>query len=335
MAAHISFKQCFVPKTKEQEDKEETTYQRYTEIMSTLPRVRGFALKNLYQHQGFWYVDSYLPGVMAVQNHFMAHSSDILLASPPKCGTTWLKSLIFAICNRKLLHPLLNVNPHQLVPFLEFQLYANNQIPVLDILPSPRLFATHIPYSSLPQSILDSGCPIVYICRNPKDAFVSLWHFLNKISTEESTMPSLEEAFEMFCNGASHYGPFWDHVLEYWRASLDRPQCVMFFKYEEMQAEVIGHVKRLAEFIRCPFSLEEEKEGVVDEIIRLCSFENLSRLDVNKAGDALFGKTGIKSNSFFRKGKVGDWSNYLTPNMIERLDRISEQKFHGYGLTLG
>ncbi|KAF8378832.1 hypothetical protein HHK36_030181 [Tetracentron sinense] len=328
----------FAPKTIE-EVKDERTYQRYTEIMATLPRERGFAQDLLYQHQGFWYWDRYLPGVMAVQNHFIAQPSDVLLVSTPKCGTTWLKSLISAICNRKLhpltQSPLLTVNPHQLVPFLEADLYANNQIPDLDILPSPRLLATHMPYSSLPQSVFDSGCPVVYISRNPKDTFVSMWHFLNKISTKESIMPStVEEAFEMFCNGASLYGPFWDHVLEYWRASIERPQYVMFLKYEEMQAEALVHVKRLAEFIRCPFSLEEEKEGVVDEIIRLCSFQNLSRLDINKTGQASFGDTHIKFNTFFRKGKVGDWSNYLTPEMIDRLDQISKQKFHGYGLTL-
>ncbi|KAF8376817.1 hypothetical protein HHK36_031511 [Tetracentron sinense] len=328
---------AFAPKTKEEQEKEERTYQPYTEIMSTLPKVRGFAPQHLYNHQGFWYTESNLPRVMAVQNHFIAHSSDILLATNPKCGTTWLKSLIFAICNRKLhpstQHPLLTVNSHQLVPFLEL-LYTNNEIPDLDILPSPRLLATHIPYSSLPQSVLDSGCPLVYMCRNPKDTFVSWWHFLNKISNKELKPSTLEEAFEMFCNGASIVGPFWDHVLDYWRASLDRPQCVMFLKYEEMQAETIVHVKRLAKFVRCPFSLEEEKEGVVDEIIRLCSYENLSRLEVNKTGEAMFGENEIKFHTFFRKGKVGDSSNYLTAEMTERLDRISEQKFHGYGLTL-
>ncbi|KAF8378758.1 hypothetical protein HHK36_030107 [Tetracentron sinense] len=320
------------PIAKEEEGEEE--------IMSILPRVRGLWPEHLYQHQGFWYAGKYLHSVMATQTHFIAHSSDILLATNPKCGTTWLKSLIFAICNRKLMHPstqhpLLTLNSHQLVPFLELH-YIDNQIPNLDILPSPRLFATHMPYSSIPQSVLDSGCPIIYMCRNPKDTFVSMWHFVNKLSIKESTMPStLEEAFEMFCNGASNAGPFWDHVLEYWRASLDRPHCVMFLKYEEMQAETTVHVKRLAEFIRCPFSLEEEKEGVVDEIIRLCSFENLSSLDVNKTGDAVFGKFEVKFHTYFRKGKVGDWSNYLTPDMIERLDRISEHKFHGYDLTLG
>ena len=33
-----------------------------------------------------------------------------------------------------------------------------------------------------------------------------------------------------------------------------------------------------------PFSLEEEDKGMVQKIIDLCSFENLSKLEVNRSG---------------------------------------------------
>ncbi|KAF8389674.1 hypothetical protein HHK36_024193 [Tetracentron sinense] len=335
--ADAPYLNCFVPKTVEREKEEESIYKRYEEIMSTLPREKGWWTEHLYLHQGFWYPSIYLPGVMAVQNQYQAHFSDILLATGPKCGTTWLKALVFAVVNRKLYpsaqqHPLHSFNPHQLVPRLEQTLYLN-KIPELDILPSPRLLGIHMPYSSLPQSVLDSGCRVIYICRNPKDTFVSMWHFMNKIRAKVSKAPlPLEEAFEMFCKGASSFGPFWDHALEYWKASLDRPQCVLFLKYEEMKAEPAIHVKRLADFMGCSFSSDEHKEGLVEEVIRLCSFENLSNLDVNKTGSNPHGVVDFQA--FFRKGKVGDSTNYLTTTMIEKLDRLTQHKFHGSSLTL-
>lgn len=49
--------------------------------------------------------------------------------------------------------------------------------------------------------------------------------------------PPLEEAFEMFCNGVHAFGPHWDHVLGYWKASKERPDKFWFLKHEDLQGE--------------------------------------------------------------------------------------------------
>ena len=74
------------------------------------------------------------------------------------------------------------------------------------------------------------------------------------------------------------------------------------------------------------FSLEEEKEGMVQKIIDLCSFENLSNLEVNKSGQ--FGgrahmikiKNKNKKGVLFWKDEIGDWKNYLTSFKVVRLN---------------
>ncbi|KAK7861577.1 flavonol 3-sulfotransferase [Quercus suber] len=33
-----------------------------------------------------------------------------------------------------------------------------------------------------------------------------------------------EDAFELFCEGVSPFGPYWDHLLGYWKASLNSPE---------------------------------------------------------------------------------------------------------------
>ncbi|KAG2705328.1 hypothetical protein I3760_05G047400 [Carya illinoinensis] len=65
------------------------------------------------------------------------------------------------------------------------------------------------------------------------------------------------------------------------------------------------------------------------DISKLCSFDYLSKLEVNKNGIT----HNMKNENLFRRGEVGDWVNYLTPKMSEKLDDIFKEKFHGTGLT--
>ncbi|KAA8542585.1 hypothetical protein F0562_023737 [Nyssa sinensis] len=344
MAASFSCQQCFIPKTNnEKEEKEEDyekTYQKYGEILQTLPKERGWMSEHPVRYQGCWLSPkSALKGVILLQNHLRNRPTDIILAAFMKCGTTWLRTLMFAIMNRSLYdfssHPLLKTGPHDCFPFLDAYIYENYPITDLEVLPSPRLFATHIPYTLLPESATASGCKFVYIWRDPKDVLISKWQFMNKIKPEELPSLSIREAFEMFCQGISHYGPFWDHVLGYWKASQESPEMILFLKYEEMKREPLVYIKRLAEFMGQPFSLEEEKEGVVQEILKLCSFENLSNLEVNKIGVQKFSNVLVVNNrEFFRKGQIGDWENHLTDEMKERIDQITEDKFKDTGIDI-
>ncbi|KAK3437229.1 hypothetical protein EUGRSUZ_C01964 [Eucalyptus grandis] len=271
--------------------------------------------------KGFWFPSWLFNSVLACQKHFQAHNSDIILVTSPKSGTTWLKAILFALLNRakysnpnsEQCHPLLTRNP--LVPYLEFQLYLQQEDPNYATFASPRLLATHLPYSSLPQLVRDSKCKLVYLCRDPKDNFISLWHFTKKIMLKE--------------NGLSMYGPYWDHVLGYHKMSLEMPEKVFFMKYEEMKEDPCVHVRRLADFVGCPFSEEELRGGTVEGILRMCSFDNLSTLEVNKSGSRW---TGVENKSFFRRGEVGDWANYMSAEMGERIDGVMEEKLHDSGL---
>ncbi|KAL8237113.1 hypothetical protein R6Q59_018233 [Mikania micrantha] len=84
------------------------------------------------------------------------------------------------------------------------------------------------------------------------------------------------------------------------------------------------------DFMGKPITMEEEKKGVVREITNLCSFKNLSNLEVNKKGVDKFGKLlEVEKQAFFRKGEIGDWKNYLSEEMQDRIDGIIEQKFQG------
>ncbi|KAJ1401444.1 Sulfotransferase domain [Sesbania bispinosa] len=282
--------------------------QDHKEFISTLPMEKGWTERHLYQYQGFWHNPMILQGVLSFQKQFQAHDTDVLLVTIPKSGTTWLKALTFSILNRNRYppiiqshHPLVTSSPHALVPFLELELCSDkDHLPDFNSFSSPRLFSTHIAYTLMPKSVKDSStCKIVYLCRNPKDTLISLWHFANRVRQSINESVSLEEAVEMFCRGVSPYGPFWEHILGYWKESLERPEK------------------------------EEEAHGMVEDIVKLCSFNNLSNLEVNKSGKLPF---GIETNVFFRRGQVGDWKNDLTDEMVEQVNSVMEKKLGQLGL---
>ena len=119
-------------------------------------------------------------------------------------------------------------------------------------------------------------------------------------------------------------------MLGYWNESLKHPNRVLFLKYEEMREDIISNLKELAKFLGCLFSVEEEKEGVIKEIAKLCSFDKMKNLEVNKSGKSI---KNFENKHLFRKGEVGDWVNYLSPSMVEQLSQIMEEKLDGSGLT--
>lgn len=291
------------------------------------------------QYQGFWFwPELMIPGVMAAQDHFVPRPTDILICTAPKVGTTWLKALAFATLNRNdqpcKQSLLLSHNPHVCVPILELSLYGRKRLPDLTVVPSPRLLSTHIPCQLFPTSWLSSGCKFVYLCRNPKDNFVSYWHFVNKMIKDVHYKVPLGDAFDAFLKGVHSAGPLWDHVLGFWNASLVNPDNVLFMKYEELKSDNTVNLRKLAQFMGCPFTEEEERDGTLDEIMGMCSFESLRNLEVNKnepVKSAILPKFG--NEAFFRRGEVGDWANFLTPDMAQRLDQAMEQKLQGSGLS--
>ncbi|PUZ44108.1 hypothetical protein GQ55_8G063500 [Panicum hallii var. hallii] len=259
----------------------------------------------LRRYNGFWLPEAVLTEVAAIHARLQARPSDVFLASFPKSGTTWLKALAFATAHRAKHppsgagHPLRRMNLHECVRFMEMDPELRRDASSL----SPRLHATHLPFCLLPESITggEGAAPasrIVYVCRNPKDAR------LGAVLCEEGLIG--------------------------WEASLTRPKQVLFLEYERMLHDPKATVKKLAEFMGCGFSKEEEEGGVVDEIVKLCSLKELKNMEVNRSGGS---QAGVRNEAYFRKGSSGDWRNHLTPEMAKQLEKIVEDALQGSGFA--
>ncbi|KAH0903623.1 hypothetical protein HID58_043126, partial [Brassica napus] len=184
-------------------------------------------------------------------------------------------------------NPLLKSNPHDLVPFIEGELSLVPQVDDVANDNGNTLFSTHI-------SRMDCY-------PNQFRSRVVRW-------SDSGPLNTLEESFDMFCRGFSFYGPYLDHVMSYWNAYQENPDQILFLKYETIRADTLPYVKRLAEFMGYGFTAEEEKKGVVEEVVNLCSFETLKNLEANKGEkdrEGTEGREDIPSN-FYPKSHISE-----------------------------
>lgn len=286
----------------------ENIEQKFKEVIRAAPRnTEWTAFTDLFQYEDSWHSPRFLEGAILAQKQFQARPSDIILCSAPKTGTTWLKALSFAVVNRAVClddskNPLLFNTPHECVPYLEVDLFQNKSTRY----PDSPLLATHLTFDSLLNSIIASDCKIVYICRDPKDVFCFSLALHRKCESQgRGEVIYFGKAFELFCQGASFNGPYWDHVLGYWKASLKLPKKILFLKYEDLKRKTEFYLERLAEVIGHSFSANEMREGAVGKIMQLCSFQILSKLEVNKTGEyAIFSSVAVENNKYLGRARL-------------------------------
>ena len=123
---------------------------------------------------------------------------------------------------------------------------------------------------------------------------------------------TLEEAFDSFYKGVGAGGLVWDQVLGYSKQIKKNPHEVLFLRYKEMKDEPYWQLRLLAYFVVTPYSKEEENSGLIDQIVSICSFESMTKVDVNKTGTFV---DGFTNSSFFLKALAGYWKNCLTADI--------------------
>ncbi|XP_070054947.1 cytosolic sulfotransferase 12-like [Nicotiana tomentosiformis] len=178
---------------RELDDEYKKADQNDSDMLTTIPKEKGWITEHLYQYQSFWFTTAAIKGIKRVQECFKAQPTDPILVTFPKSGTTWFKALIFSLMNHDRFdfssHPLLTKGPHDCIPFLEAIIQNETSYQDYRISCSPScLLATHIPYSLLPASVMSSGCKIVYVFSRAQRCSCFKLAFYDKSKTQRTTI---------------------------------------------------------------------------------------------------------------------------------------------------
>ncbi|XP_005740586.1 cytosolic sulfotransferase 3-like [Pundamilia nyererei] len=254
-----------------------------------------------------------------VQN-FKARPDDILIATYPKAGTTWV-SYILDLLYFGNMSPdrQTSISVHDRVPFLEI---CAPPLPsgadLADKLPTtPRLIKTHLPVQFVPKSFWEQRCKVVYVARNAKDNAVSYFHFdrMNLIQPEPGDWGSYLQGF---MEGNRVFGSWYDHVNGWWEKKQSYSNLHYMF-YEDLIEDSEQEIDRLCSFLGLSPS-PEEKERVRASV----TFDSMKQNKMTNYTSVPV--MNHKVSPFMRKGKVGDWKNHFTVAQNEQFDEDYKKK---------
>jgi len=121
---------------------------------------------------------------------------------------------------------------------------------------------------------------------------------------------NFDEFFELFLQDQTAYGSYWENLRSWW--VLRRQPNMLVLSYEEMHADLGAVVLAVAAFLGRELSAAQ-----VAAIAGHCSLESMRANPMTNASSM---PANPGEGQFLRKGTVGNWRQYLSPNQDRRMD---------------
>ncbi|MEG4857838.1 sulfotransferase domain-containing protein [Microcoleus sp. K1-B6] len=234
-----------------------------------------------------------MPNLIFQNNLQSINSNDVLVASFPRSGNTWLRLLISDVIlqihgfetNTKL-----PVSIDDIIP----DIYQHNVNEISNSIKlSNRLIKTHELYNKHKEIQ-----QVVYIFRQPADALCSYYDFLrshNIVSrTEDKALFVLEKVDQWL-----------EHLLSYGYAKQKDPSKILFISYEGLHNNPALCLEKVFDFLKI--------DGVDHEMylkaVNNHAFDNHKKLELKN-------RNKEKENYFYRRGKVNSSMDELADHIL-------------------
>ena len=273
----------------------------------------------------------------------------IWIASYPKSGNTWLRSLISSYYFSK---DKFNLSDLKTIPNFSVNDFINNNLIIQNGVDVAKqwlnvqreinknykktlFFKTHNACVAINNNLFTdsnntAGC--IYVVRDPRNVITSyknfekktyeeiLYHMKNKEAYLFSQKKGEFKSFEFIGSWADNYNS-WFHN------KLGIPICLI--KYEDLVKDTLGELRKIIDFIanvqnikNYSFNIEKAERAVVD-----ASFENLSKMEQDR------GFSEARSNQkFFNMGEKNNWQKLLPVSIKKNIEQCfySEMKELNY-----
>jgi len=264
-------------------------------------------------------------------DYFATRPDDVVIATSYKAGTTWTQAIVAHLIfqDGELPAPL-----GELSPWLDMRI-----VPLEVVLGGlaaqrhRRVVKTHLPLDGLPW---DPERRFVYVARDGRDVFMSLWnHYANmtdesfqlfnglpgRVGDEFPRPPRDVHAFwrewiaRGWFEGESDGWPYWSHLsnVQSWFDYRHVPN-ILLVHYADLIADTEGEVRRIARFLG--IDVPEARWPALLERISFTAMR--SRAELYAPGGGAFWKGGART--FLHRGTNGRWRDVLTADELAQYD---------------
>jgi hypothetical protein len=250
--------------------------------------------------------------IIASVGAYRPRPSDIVISPFGKCGTTWLQQTFHCLRTRGDMD---FDDISRVAPWIETATALGIDLAAAQRA-EPRGFKSHLPYHLLP-----SGAKYVVALRDPKDAFVSMYRFMEGWFFEPGAV-SMAEFAALRTAERPDGSDYWGHLLSWW-AQRDNPD-VLLLSYEHMSAEPAASVRRLAAF--CGIALDEDllaltlENSSLDFMLR--HKDRFDDLMMRRLSEQRCNLPADSDSAKVRKGGVGGHRQELSAELSAALDTI-------------
>jgi len=269
---------------------------------------------------------------------FEFRDGDIVISTPPKCGTTWTQMLVGMLVFGSADFPR---------PLSEISLWLDMQLASKDDVFARLGAQTHRRFikshTALPGLPYDERVTYICVGRDPRDVAVSCRHHMSNIDLDQflklreqavgnedlaelipqqqkQPMDPILEYLETEINTDNLNVMTLSYVLHHLQSFWDRrdDNNVALFHYSDLQADLPGQLRRLAGVLEI-----EVDDAKVDELASAASFaamrDNAEMVAPNS--DARIWKS---TNDFFHRGSNGQWREAFDEELLRRYDERVE-----------
>ncbi len=247
--------------------------------------------------------------------------ADVVLVAYAKSGRTWLSVMISHIAHQKFGTPV-----DELISSSDFR----RKYPQV-----PKFFLTadnFISPSMSEQVLIDlyKARKVILLVRDPRDIVVSLYYELSKRSSPltRAVFEVPESLSEMtlfdFVRDERAGLPRVIDWLNRWQQLIAEIPQGLFISYEDLRAHTPRVFRSVTELIGWECSADE-----IQAAIDFAAFDKLKALERQhffQSGRMRPGNTGDPNSYKVRRGKVGGYRDYFTPEQIAWIDTLMAER---------